>query len=79
MQEAESEYFKEMFKNQTPESRIKNCKYQIKQILEKSDFVAGSELTAYIDRVVENMNGDELTALEKNVLRFCNENQRQNQ
>ena len=63
MQEAESEYFKEMFKNQTPESRIKNCKYQIKQILEKSDFVAGSELTAYIDRVVENMNGDELNKL----------------
>ena len=71
MQEAESEYFKEMFKNQTPESRIKNCKYQIKQILEKSDFVAGSELTAYIDRVVENMNGDELTALEKNVHVFA--------
>ena len=71
MQEAESEYFKEMFKNQTPESRIKNCKYQIKQILEKSDFVAGSELTAYIDRVVENMNGDELTALEKNVHGFA--------
>lgn len=71
MQEAESEYFKEMFKNQTPESRIKNCNYQIKQILEKSDFVAGSELTAYIDRVVENMNGDELTALEKNVHGFA--------
>lgn len=71
MQEAESEYFKEMFKNQTPESRIKNCKYQIKQILEKSDFVTGSELTAYIDRVVENMNGDELTALEKNVHGFA--------
>lgn len=71
MHEAESEYFKEMFKNQTPESRIKNCKYQIKQILEKSDFVAGSELTAYIDRVVENMNGDELTALEKNVHGFA--------
>lgn len=71
MQEAESEYFKEMFKNQTPESRIKNCKYQIKQIFEKSDFVAGSELTAYIDRVVENMNGDELTALEKNVHGFA--------
>ena len=71
MQEAESEYFKEMFKNQTPESRIKNCKYQIKQILEKSDCVAGSELTAYIDRVVENMNGDELTALEKNVHGFA--------
>ena len=71
MAEAESEYFKEMFKNQAPESRIRNCKYQMKQILEKIDFVAGSELTAYIDRVVENMDNDELVALEKNVHGFA--------
>lgn len=71
MAETESEYFKEMFKNLPPESRIRNCKYQIKQILEKIDFVSGSELTNYIDRVIENMNGDELVALEKNVHGFA--------
>ena len=72
MAEAESEYFKEMFKNQAPESRIRNCKYQIKQILEKIDFVAGSELTTYIDRIVENMGSDEMASLEKNVHGFAN-------
>ena len=71
MAEAESEYFKEMFKNQAPESRVRNCKYQIKKILETLDIVSSVELTAYIDRVVENMDGDELAALEKNVHGFA--------
>lgn len=71
MAEAESEYFKEMFKNQAPESRVRNCKYQMKKILETLDAVSNIELTAYIDRVVGNMNGDELAALEKNVHGFA--------
>ena len=71
MSEMESEYFKEMFQSLPPESRVKSCKDQIKQILEKIDFVSGSELVAYIDRVVENMDSDELAALEKNVYGFA--------
>ncbi len=71
MAEDESEYFKEMFQSLPPESRVRNCKHKMKQILEKIDFVAGSELTAYIDRVVENMSSDELAALEKNVHGFA--------
>lgn len=71
MAEAESEYFKEMFKNQAPESRVRNCKYQIKKILETLDEVSNIELTTYINRVVENMDGDELAALEKNVHGFA--------
>ena len=71
MAESESEYFKEMFQSMPPESRVKSCKYQMKQVLEKIDFVAGSELTAYIDRVVDTMDSDELAAMEKNIYGFA--------
>ena len=71
MAESESEYFKEMFQSMPPESRVKSCKYQMKQMLEKIDFVAGGELTAYIDRVVDNMDSDELAAMEKNIYGFA--------
>ena len=67
MTDTESEYFKGMLKNMPPESRVKICKGTIKSILEKIDCVAGSDLTAYIDRIVENMNSDELAAMEKNL------------
>ena len=67
MSDTESEYFKGMLKNMPPESRVKTCKDTIKSILEKIDCVAGSDLTAYIDRIVENMNSDELAAMEKNL------------
>ena len=67
MSDKESEYFKSMLKNLPPESRVKECKAKIKDMLEKIDCVAGSDLTAYINRIVENMNGDELAAMEKNL------------
>lgn len=67
MSDTESEYFKGMLKNMPPESRIKLCKGAIKNILERIDCVASSDLTAYIDGIVENMNGDELAAMEKNL------------
>ncbi len=70
--ETESDYFKEMFQSLPPESRVRNCKYQIKKILEKIDCISSGELSGYIDRVVENMNGDELASLEKNVFGFAN-------
>lgn len=69
--DVESEYFKEMFQSLPPESRVRNCKYQIKKYLEKIDCIASGELSNYIDRVVENMNSDELASLEKNVYGFA--------
>ena len=47
MAESESEYFKEMFQSLPPESRVRNCKHQMKQILEKIDFVAARILKKY--------------------------------
>lgn len=71
LSETESEYFKGMLKNLPPESRVRNCKLAIKSILEKTDSVAGSDLTAYINRIVENMNGDELAAMENNIYGYA--------
>ena len=71
LSETESEYFKGMLKNLPPESRVRTCKGTIKGILEKIDCVASSDLTAYIDRIVENMNADELAAMEKNIYGYA--------
>jgi len=68
---AESDYFKDMMQSLPPESRIRNCKHLIKNILEKIDYIAGSDLSAYLDRVIENMTGDELAAMEKNIYGFA--------
>lgn len=67
----ESDYFKDMMQSLPPESRKRNCKYLIKNILEKIDCIAGSDLSAYLDRVIENMNSDELAAMEKNIYGFA--------
>lgn len=71
MSETESEYFKGMMQNLPPESRVKHCKLAIKGILEKMDSICGGDLTAYIDRIVENMNADELAAMEKNIYGYA--------
>lgn len=71
MSDTESEYFKGMMQNLPPESRVKHCKLAIKCILEKMDSVCGGDLTAYIDRIVENMNADELAAMEKNIYGYA--------
>lgn len=71
MSETESEYFKGMMQNLPPESRVKHCKLAIKGILEKMDSVCCGDLTAYIDRIVENMNADELAAMEKNIYGYA--------
>lgn len=71
LSDAESEYFKEMMQSLPPESRIRNCKLKIKSMLEKLDFIDSRDLTAYIDRVVDNMDSDTLASLEKNVVGFA--------
>lgn len=63
----ESEHFKDMMQSLPPESRVRNCKLLMKRNLEKLDSVSGSDLSAYIDRIVENMSSDELAAMEKNI------------
>ncbi len=72
LNETENAYFKEMFKFLPPESRVKNCKYLIKQQLEKFNYIASNDLSLYIDRIVDNMDSDTLLALQKNVYGFTN-------
>lgn len=67
MTKADNEYFKGLMQSLPPESRKKHCKLQIRNSLEKIDNVSGSDLTAYLDRVIENMNNNELAYMEKNV------------
>lgn len=72
LNETENAYFKEIFKSLPPESRVKNCKYLIKQQLEKFNYIASNDLSLYIDRIVDNMDSDTLLALQKNVYGFTN-------
>lgn len=66
----ESEYFKTMMQSLPPEGRVRNCKLLIKRSLEKFDCISGSDLSTYLDRVIENMNSDELAAMEKNIFGY---------
>ncbi len=63
----ENKFYKEIFDSLPPESKKRNCKYQIKTQLEKLDNVSGSDLADYIDRVVDNMNSEAIAELEKNI------------
>ena len=71
LEETESRYFKEMFSKLPPESRVSNCKLQIKKILGKTDLIAAKDLSAYVDRIVDNMDKDTLAAMEKNIHGFA--------
>lgn len=71
LEEKDSESFKEMLQSLPPASRVKNCKILLKRELERLDSVSGSDLTAYIERIVGNMDGDELAAMEKNISRYA--------
>ena len=64
---AENEYFKQLFQNLPPESRVQSCQAEIKGRLEKFDCIPGKDLSVYIERIIGNMNSDELVAMGKNI------------
>lgn len=60
-------YFKEYFSNMPEESKLKNCKsiiFNIINKMNKMDTIDGRELKSYIDRVVDNMTKDQIDNLE---------------
>lgn len=65
MGEADQRAFKEYFNSLPPEVRIRQCKAQIKSILNKMDTIDSSELSAYVDLIVDGMDKEQLAALEK--------------
>lgn len=69
--ERERAVIKQFFKNLPPESRIEQCKFDIKRVVEKIDCISNQELTSYIDRIIDNMNSDELAAMENNIFGYA--------
>lgn len=65
MESAEQRYFKKWFNNLPPESRVRQCKELLYKQLNKLNMVDASELRAYIDRIVGDMDKAQLAAMEK--------------
>ena len=71
MESAEQRYFKEWFNNLPPESRVRQCKEMMFNQLNKLNMVDAAELRAYIDRIVDDMDKAQLTAMEKAPLGYA--------
>ena len=65
MNEADQRYFKEHFNSPAPESRISRCKDSMFHQLNKLNMVDAAELKSYIDRIVGDMDKDQLAGMEK--------------
>lgn len=70
LQGSESDFFKAYIESLPPKSRLENCKRVIQESIGKDKCFAWQDLSDYIDRVVENMDGDTLAALEKNIYSY---------
>ena len=64
-------YIKSQFFKQSPESKIRTCKAIIHKQLSKMDLIDDYELTVYIDHIVDDMDKDTLSALEKSPQGFA--------
>lgn len=71
MSDTDQRYIKEQFSQKGAEDRIRICKNIIHHQLSKMDMIDDHELTAYLDRIVDGMEKDTLSALEKSPLGFA--------
>lgn len=71
MSDTDQRYIKEQFSKKSPEDRIRLCKGMIHKQLSKMDMIDDHELSAYIDRIVDDMDKDTLSALEKSPQGFA--------
>jgi len=71
MSSADQRYFKTYFNSLPPEKRLKRCKGIIRDQLNKLDCIYAKELDTYIDLIVDQMDKDQLAALEKAPLGFA--------
>ena len=71
MNEADQRYFKEHFNSLPPESRISKCKDLMFHQLNKLNMVDAAELRSYIDRIVGDMDKDQLAGMEKAPLGYA--------
>lgn len=71
MSDTDQRYIKEQFSQKGTEDRIRICKNIIHHQLSKMDMIDDHELTAYLDHVVDGMDKDTLSALEKSPQGFA--------
>ena len=65
MDDTAQRYFKEHFRSLPPESRIRQCKDMMFHQLNKLNMVDSAELRNYIERIVDDMDKDQLAGMEK--------------
>ena len=65
MNESDQRAMKELFSKYSSEQKVKTCKDIIHRQVNKMDAVDSRELTQYIDLIVDQMDNDALSALEK--------------
>ena len=71
MEEADQRYFKEHFRSLPPETRIRQCKDMMFHQLNKLNMVDSVELRSYIERIVGDMDKDQLAGMEKAPLGYA--------
>ncbi len=71
MEEADQRYFKEHFNSLPPESRIIKCKDLMFHQLNKLNMVDATDLRSYLDRIVSDMDKDQLASMEKAPLGYA--------
>lgn len=71
MEEADQRYFKEHFRSLPPETRIRQCKDMMFHQLNKLNMVDSAELRSYIERIVGDMDKDQLAGMEKAPLGYA--------
>lgn len=65
MSEADQRFVKEQFSKYSPEQKIQTCKHTMHKLLNRMNNIDSSELEEYLDRIVDDMDRDTLSALEK--------------
>lgn len=65
MNESDQRAMKELFSKYSPEQKVKTCKDIIHRQVNKIDAVDSRELARYVDLIVDQMDNDTLSALEK--------------
>lgn len=71
MSDTDQWYIKEQFSKKSPEDRVRLCKGIIHKQLSKMDMIDDHELSTYVDRIVDDMDKDTLSALEKSPQGFA--------
>lgn len=72
MNESDQRAMKELFSRYSPEQKVKTCKEIIHRHVNKIDTVDSRELSQYVDLIVDQMDNDVLSALEKAPQGFAN-------